>query len=143
MASVAAGGVQAKPAGLITREAARDLSDYQYHAMKIDSNGRWDYADTSGGDIALGILQNKPEALGEEAEVATRGTSLMSVDGNAGGITLGSSFLGSEATSYDGVAVSGDDAFYFAIALESSSSDGDLIEVLLVGPSYISGSDDD
>jgi hypothetical protein len=136
MTSYAAGGVQAKPAGLITREAARDLSSYQYHAVKIDANGRIDYADTSNGDIAIGILQNAPDQY-EEAEVATRGTSLMSVDGNAGAITGGASLLGSEATSYDGVAVSGDKDFFFAIAIEDSDADGDLIEVLIVGPGYI------
>ena len=141
--SVAAGGVQAKPRGMITREAARDLSSYQHTGMYIDSNGRWDYADTSNGDIALGILQNDPDALGAEAEVATRGTSLMNVDGNAGAIVAGSSFLGTEATSYDGVTVTGDDAFYFALALEDSTADGDTIEVMLLGPNYISGAGDD
>ena len=45
---------------------------------------------------------------------------------------------------YHGVEVTGDDAVYFAMALEDATEDGDTIEVLLMGgPHYISGSGDD
>jgi hypothetical protein len=133
MASIAAGGVQAKPKGLITREAKRDLSDYQYCAMKIDTDGYIDYADTSNGDIAIGVLQNAPDTAGEEAEVATEGTSLFKA--TESGITEGS-LLGSDSN-YRAAAVTADNAPYFAIAMEDPSADGDLIEAKLVGFSYI------
>jgi len=134
------GGVNENVIGCLTREAARDLSSYQYYAMKLDSNGRVDYGDSSGGAIVLGPLRNKPSELGGEAEVALIGTALLIVDATTD-IAVGD-FIGSNSA-YKGVKVSGDDAYYFAIALEAATEDGDLIEVLLVGPSYISGSGDD
>lgn len=129
------GGVQAQPAGQITREAARDLSDYQYHAMLIASDEQVDYVDTSSSGICIGVLQNTPEAEGEEAEIATRGTSLLRVDGNSVNIAAGDP-LGSNS-SYHGAKVTVDKDQYFAIALEPSTADDDLIEVLLVGASYL------
>jgi hypothetical protein len=103
--------------------------------MKMDTDGRIDYGDSSAGAIVLGPLRNKPEALGEEAEIALFGTALLKVDGStpiAEGDKIGSN------SSYVGVKVTADKALYFAIALEPSDADGDLIEVLLCGPSYIS-----
>lgn len=130
-------GNQAKPEGTLTRAAARDLSSYQYHAVYMDSNGAIDYVDTSSSGIALGILQNKPDAAGAEAEVATEGTSLMYVDGDSSNITGGATLLGSNSN-YHGVAVSADTNQFFALALEDSTADGDLIEVKLLGAGYIS-----
>jgi len=131
MTTYAAGGVQAKPKGLITREAARDLSDYQYHAVKIDTSKQIDY---SNGD-AVGVLQNDPSAEGKEAEVATEGTSLLVVDGNSENIAIGDK-INSNA-SYHGIKADSDKEWYFAIAMEASSADGDLIEVQLVGAQYL------
>jgi hypothetical protein len=111
--------------------------------MKVDTNGDVDYADSSAGAIALGPLNNEPSAAtGAEAEIAILGTALLMVDGTVnGGIAVGG-FIGSNSA-YKGVNVTGDDAYYFCIALEASTADGDIIEVLLTGPSYISGSADD
>jgi len=128
MASVAAGGVQAKPGGLITREAARDLSSYQYCSMKIDSNGRFDYGDSSNGDDVVGILQNKPDALGAEAEVATEGTSIFKATAT---VSIGDK-VGSDSN-YRAAAVTADKAIYIGIALEAAAVTGDLIEVKLLG----------
>lgn len=129
-------GRQSKPSGLITRPAERDLSSYQYHAMTVNTDAEVDYVDTSSTGIAWGVLQNAPSAAGQEAEVATEGTSLCYVDGNSSNISVGS-LLGSN-TNKHGVVVSADKAQYFAIAMESSTADGDLIEVKLTGgPRYI------
>lgn len=128
-------GAQMNPGGVITREAARDLEDYQYHAMQITSGEEMDYANTAGGDSVLGILQNKPDAAGKAADVATEGTSLLRVDGNSVNIAPGDK-LGSNS-SYHGVKVTADKAVYFCIALEPSAADNDLIEVKLVGESYL------
>lgn len=133
--TLAAGGVQANPSGIITREAARDLSSYQYHAMTIDTNGRVDYVNTGGGTNAIGILQNAPSALGQEAEVATEGTSLYVVTGSDTISQMDK--LGSDA-SYHGKKVTADKAIYFAEALEDATVDGDIIEVKLLGTRNIS-----
>jgi len=123
------------PKGPITRAAARDLSDYLYHAMQITSTEQFDYVDTSSAGVCLGVLHSKPKAEGGEAEIVTRGTSLIRVDGEevnvAPGDHLGSNF------DYHGVKVTSDKDQYFAIALEPSNADNDLTEVLLVGPRYL------
>jgi len=136
--SNAAGGRQAKPAGLISREAARDLSSYQYHAMYLTTSGTIDYADTSSGNVGvLGVLQNAPAAANREAEMATEGTSILKVNGNSSNIAIGD-YLGSDSA-YRGVKVSADTAVYFAIAMEASTADADLIEVELVGMNTVAG----
>jgi len=136
--SNAVGGVQAKPAGTITREAARDLSSYQYHAMKLDSNGAIDYVDTSSAGHAAGVLQNAPAAAGREAEIATEGTSLLYVDGSGSSNAIAIGDLLGSNSAYRGVKVSSDQARYFCQAMEASSAAGDLIEVKLLGPNTIS-----
>jgi hypothetical protein len=134
--SNAAGGVQAKPSGLITRGAARDLSSYQYHAMTIDTDTNIDYVDTSSSGQAAGVLQNAPAAAGREAEVATEGTSLLRVDGNSVNIAAGD-LLGSNSN-YHGAKVTTDGAAYFCMAMEPSTADDDLIEVKLLGHGTLS-----
>jgi len=128
-------GRQSKPESTFTRPSARDLSSYQYHAIQ-QVNQTYDYVDTSSTGICNGILQNAPTATAQAAEIATGGSSLMIVDGNSPNISVGS-FIGSNS-SYHGVAVSSDKDQYFAVAMEASTADGDLIEVkLLGGPQYL------
>lgn len=129
---------QSKVSERISRPTARDLSEYQYYAMCVNSSGDIDYADSSAGTMALGPLDNKPAAAtGAEGEIAVGGTALMIVDGTQnGGITAGVTLIGSNSA-YKGVAVTADNAYFFALALESSSADGDIIEVKLCGPGYI------
>ncbi len=117
-----------------TGPAKRDLSSYQYHAVTLDTDGNIDYCDTSATTKPLGILQNKPEAAGEEAEVAILGTSLMVV--NATTDISQMDLLGS-GNDYHGVKVTADDSMYFAQALEDATEDGDIIEVLILGERYI------
>jgi len=127
-------GDQSKPGGLITKAAARDLSSYQYYAMQIDSDGDIDYGDSSSSDMVIGVLQNDPDEAGAEAEIATAGTTKLRVTGSTT-IAPGDK-LGSDGN-YRGKKVTADKAIYFAIALEDATADGDIIEALLVGPSYI------
>lgn len=117
-----------------TGPAKRDLSSYQYHAVTLDTDGNIDYCDTSAGTKPLGILQNKPDAAGAEAEVAILGTSLMLV--NATTDISQMDLLGS-GSDYHGVTVTADKAMCFAQALEDATEDGDIIEVLLLGERYI------
>ncbi len=132
MTQVAVGGVQAQPTGLISREAKRDLSSLQYHAMKIDTDGFIDRVDTSSAGPVMGILQNAPDAAGGEAEIATKGTSLAMLGGTvAEGDKLGSN------GDYHLVTVSTDTNIYFAIAMEEGETT-ELIEVKLLGEQNIS-----
>jgi hypothetical protein len=57
----------------LTRPAAADLSTKQYYGVKIDSSGKAALA--GEGDIAIGILQNAPAALGRAASIAYGGVS--------------------------------------------------------------------
>ena len=136
MTYVAIGGTQAKPTGIITREAKRDLSSYQYHAVKLDADALIDYVDTSNAGPVAGILQTAPDAAGKEAEVATKGTSLAKLGGTVNeGDKLGSN------SAYRLVAITGDDEIYFAMALEGGDT-GELAEVKLLGQQYISAGTD-
>lgn len=126
---------QSRPTNLITAPAKRDLSAYQYHAVTLDTDGNIDYCDTSAGTIPIGVLQNKPSAAGQEAEVAIVGsTSLMEVNATTD-ISQGDR-LGS-GNDYKGVKVTADKAMYFAQAMEDATADGDIIEVLILGTSYL------
>ncbi len=118
-----------------TGKAKRDLSSYQYHAVTLDTDGLIDYCDTSAATVPLGILQNKPTAANQEAEVAIAGTSLMVVNATTDISQMDK--LGS-GNDYHGLKVTLDKALYFALALEDATEDGDIIEVLLVGHSTIS-----
>ena len=57
-----------------TLEAARDLSNSQFHVMKGLGAFTGDLADAADED-SVGILQNKPEADGESAEIRRVGIS--------------------------------------------------------------------
>ena len=122
---------QSQVLATFTGPAKRDLSAYQYCAMTIDTDGYIDYANSATGTQVLGILQNKPAAAGDEAEVAILGTSLFYMGATAEVSQMDK--LGSEAVSYRGVKVSANLALYFCFALEAATTDGDLIEVLLIG----------
>lgn len=56
----------------ITLEAAADLSNNQYYAVKVDSNGKAALA--GAGENAVGILQDVP-SQGQAATVMVLGTS--------------------------------------------------------------------
>jgi hypothetical protein len=53
--------------------ASGDLSGNQYYGVKLDSNGR--LALSGEGDKTVGVLQDKPAALGRAGCVAIGGTS--------------------------------------------------------------------
>lgn len=57
----------------ITREASADLSAHQFKLMQLDANGRVALAGATSEII--GILQNKPSALGRAAEIGVSGVS--------------------------------------------------------------------
>lgn len=63
----------------ITLEAAADLSAQQYRFVTLDANGRAAVT-TATTDKVIGVLQNKPSALGQTAEIVVIGVTKMSAD---------------------------------------------------------------
>lgn len=57
----------------ITRLASADLSANQYHFMKLNSSGKAELA--GAGEAAVGVLQNKPDALDKDATIGFKGIS--------------------------------------------------------------------
>lgn len=99
----------------ISVPASADLSASQYCFVRIDSNGRAALPLFSGDGV--GILQNKPSALGAAATIATRGRSKFAGGGNVS--------LGNEVTSValtgKGVAVT-TDTKVLGVCLDAATS---------------------
>lgn len=104
-----------------TFEAVGDLSANQYTGVRFGSTG-----EVNSGNGTLGIQQNKPAARGEACQVRVHGISRMVVDGSGTPIVRGSPLNGLGV-----VAPAGNLAL--ATALEPSTTDGDIIAVLLLG----------
>lgn len=111
-----------------TFEAAGDLSAKQFYFMKLDSNGRVTTC-TGVTDIPVGVLQNKPDALGKAAEVMMLGVSKVSADG---AITL-PSLIGTSADGQaDAIAAGTDTTVYVAgQALEAASAAGNIVTAVI------------
>ena len=111
-----------------TFEAAADLSSYQYCFVIANGTGSANNKKVTYGtadSLALGILQNAPDASGKAAEVAITGTCKLKVSAEvAFGAKLSSGSTG------QGETTSGTASFYRAIALEYGAA-GQIIEVLL------------
>lgn len=118
------------PLQVITLEAAANLSANQYHWVKVDSNGRAALA--VAADKPVGILQNKPTALGQAATVMTYGISKVV----AGASLTAGNTVRADASSHAVAASAGEPAG--GIAMESADS-ADIIAVLLAGAPAITG----
>lgn len=57
----------------ITRPAASDQSANQYKLVELNSSGQVS-ACNAAGELSIGVLQNKPSAAGQAAEVAIVGS---------------------------------------------------------------------
>ncbi len=71
--------VFSKPVLTNSFEAAADLSTKQYYFVELDSNGRVN-AVNAVTDRPIGVLLNKPDALGKVAEVGVVGIFPVSSD---------------------------------------------------------------
>lgn len=112
------------PGFKFSRQAAADLSTHQYKAVVCDSNGRAALAGTQGVAI-IGVLQDKPAALGRAAEIMQNGiTKWVAAAAIAAGATVTTNNAGKAITAVAGNIVAG-------IALEASGADGNVIAVLL------------
>src|SRR5581483_6913274 len=105
-------------------EAAADLSAKQYRFVTIDSNGQAALA--TRGALAVGVLQDKPNAAGRVGAVRT-------VSGLPTKIVLGGTVTKGQALVSDAhaaaVNASSSDNAYLGFAMESGSS-GQIIAML-------------
>jgi hypothetical protein len=108
----------------ITFKAAATLADYQYHAMVLSAANTVTLAGANA--IAIGILQNKPDAAGEAAIVRVCGVSKM-VAGER--MDLGT-MITSKSDGH-GERADANAEHCYGIALESCTTDGDIVAVLL------------
>lgn len=103
--------------------ASADLSAAQFRFMTISATGA--ALNTGSGAICDGVLQNKPDALGKAASVASRGVSKVEAGAVvAAGALVMSNTTGKAITATTGLTVLGR-------ALEAAAADGDLIAVSL------------
>lgn len=107
-------------------DAAADLSAKQFFFVKMTATG----VNLAGdGEHALGVLQNKPDALGKAATVASVGSTSKVV--TSGVVTQGDN-VSSDANGKATESASGD--YILGQALSTSAADGDLITVHITMP---------
>ena len=113
----------------VTFKASEDLTNYQYHFVKLDADGKVAHC-TASSDIVIGILQNYPDAEDKAARVRISGTSklVMSGTNDEGNYITPSD---QEASYAEGLATTTDTDFIGAIALEAATAADDIIEVLI------------
>lgn len=109
----------------ITRAANTDLSTKQYFFVKVvNNNGIGQIALAGDGEFAIGVLQNKPSAAGDDAKVAISGIAKV----EAGGTITAGGPVAVDASGNAVAASSGD--IVVGVAMDSAV-DGDLVGVLL------------
>lgn len=107
----------------ISLEAARDLSDYQYHVMAGSGEFGCDLAGEADPD-SVGILQSKPDAEGVSAEVRRVGIS----QAVCGGVIPVWSFVTPDGDGHVVVAAEGE--YHVGRAMEAGVED-QVISVLM------------
>ena len=109
--------------------AGADLTAKQFCLLKYSAANALTYA-AADTDLAVGVCYNKPYT-GEAVELVPLGqVCMMKVDGNAGAIVPGTRLV-SDAAGV-GHASTTNVKRASAIALDSSSADGDVIMVALI-----------
>lgn len=114
------------PGFSITLEAGADLSTQQYRFVKLDGNGRV-IAIAAATDKPIGILQDKPAALGRAAEVMTMGVSKLSMDA---AVALPAA-IGPSADGQGAAKVAGTDITHYIVGqlLKASGAAGEISTV--------------
>jgi hypothetical protein len=114
-------------------EAAEDLSDYQYHFVKLGSTKGQVALLDAANDVPIGVLQNEP-ASGEEASVMIHGVSKVKANALIGIGTL----IMPEFVSTTDCGKAQDAGTNWAAArgvvVEASGAENDLASVLLLDP---------
>ncbi len=114
------------PGGTATFAAEGDLSTKQFYFVELGASaGQVDVCD-GAGDRVIGVLQNKPNAAGAEAEVTIYGvTKVVASAAITRGATVGTTNAGKA------VAKTADADLVAGIALEAAAADLDVIQILL------------
>lgn len=116
-------------------EAGEDLSSNQYYAVYLSDDHTVKLCTTSHVD-AIGVLQNEPES-GEMATVRVLGTSKLIV---AESISVGNRiYIDTDGKGNEEDTAAQAEVRLIGIALEASSTDGDIIEVFLQHFSFVKG----
>lgn len=125
--------VQEKPI-CISFPAGADLSSNQFRIMGVASDGQID-AETDGGADnpgIVGILQNKPTAAGQGAEVAVFGVSKF----EAGAACDEGSYITPVAGGRGSPVAAGGSAYVVGLCVQAASGSG-VIGAVLVNPQKV------
>lgn len=104
-----------------TLEAAEDLTEKQYFAVKVDNTGKAELCDTAGERV-FGVIQNKPNT-GEAVSVMLLGISKIEV--GTGGVTAGSLWQ----TDASGKAINATSGDYSLGTVLETRNDGEIATV--------------
>jgi hypothetical protein len=119
----------------ISFKAESDLSARQYRMGRITASDTFGTSYISGTDYVVGVLQNKPDAAGQPADVFTAVGGVTKVV-TGGTIAAGALFIcGTDARAITPLAAAGASTVFCGIALEASTATaanggGDIISVL-------------
>ena len=127
-----AGQPSTKPVLQHTFKAAGNLSSYKFRFVIFSAENTVSYA-TANTNVALGILQDEPNAASESANIMMEGISLLELGGT---VTRGAGLMCH--TAGEGITATNNKPIC-AIALQSGV-DGDFIPVLLTPAAYLSSS---
>lgn len=111
----------------ISLPASADLSGNQFYFIYIDTNGRIALPSTANRDV-LGVLNDKPNALGRAGDVTVGGV----VKVMSGGAVAIGDFVTNDNTGKGVTATGGQKAH--GICITGCAATGQLISVLLGGP---------
>lgn len=116
------------PGMVIGLEAAADLSASQFHVVRVVSNNAVNIASQNSVMRAFGVLQDTPNAAGKAARVAVYGETMVVAGASyAAGAPLSHNATGRAIAATSGLCVIG-------YAIEAAAADGDLVRMLLRGP---------
>jgi hypothetical protein len=113
--------------------AGADLSALQYCFVKLTADNTVEKC--GAGEQAIGILQNKPDTIGQAARVRVFGVSRF-VNGTAGAIAFGVK-VKSDADG-KGVAAAANKDLYFGIVLDGVAAVDNLATILITGVNSLS-----
>lgn len=115
---------ESHPGHIITFKAAADLSSYQYHFVYLSAANTVNVAGANAK--VCGVLQNKPDAANESAEVMITGISKLV----AGEEIARGKYITAKSDGHGEIADAAGE-HVGAYALEAASAAGDIITVLL------------
>jgi hypothetical protein len=119
----------------LTMVSAGDLSDAQYHLVRISDGGdSIDIASHATHSSMLGVLVNKPSAEDRHATIAYAGMAKVVAGAaiNSAGVFFTCNGSGRAVAATSGQMVAGR-------ILETADADGDVVSVLLQNPVRLSG----